>query len=314
MGIEGAKTFMANVASYAEDIDVTSLKAAAANAAESASKASELTKSLKETQTEDPTVAAQAMATKKLPAPKVIKTKEVEKAKEVQKPVEAAKDSLDKQTKEFSDTHPEFGKEGKTLKDIHSEISESDTPETIIAKVNKKFPLASQAADALEFLSKTTDGDIKKNVDLAKAEFIEKNDAKIKDGREITKLAKEASAMGAKGPVDNIHNIFVDMVANENKVPNLYQQLRTQYPVYKDLMHMLKEVQSKAGATTHDQELGPYLIALNKTIFNLQSLVMTYRTFEKKMPVMDRLMINAIESFNERRTEYETSLSSRKNS
>jgi hypothetical protein len=235
--------------------------------------------------------------------PKPAKAKEVDKTKAVADKIVNKEDELDKDATKFTQGKREFDKEN--LKKLHEKIKNDDTPESIIAKVKEHFPSktpASQILDALEFLTiSIKDPKTKGIVENAKAQYNEQNKDAIAGGREMTKLAYEAANQGL-GTVKQLHGVFVDIVANENSAANLYKQLCVQYPVYKDLMKMITFVQSESGKALHDPLIDhTYLMKLNTTTKDLQSLVMVYRGFEKKMPQMDKQMHNAIQHFEEMR-------------
>ncbi len=197
----------------------------------------------------------------------------------------------------------------RAMTKLASKIDGKDTPESIIDKVITSFPKgtpASQIFDSLAFLQLALKDDpkIKVIAENAKNQFEGKNSEQIDQGRRMTKLAHSAATAGlGLGTAKKLHGVFVDMVANENKTPDLYKQLCVQYPVYKDLIKMIKFVQSESGKDLHNGQIdNTYLAALNNTTKNLQSLVMVYRGFEKKMDQMDRQMFNAIQHFEQLRS------------
>ncbi|MBA3602231.1 MAG: hypothetical protein H0W50_00980 [Parachlamydiaceae bacterium] len=196
----------------------------------------------------------------------------------------------------------------RAMTKLASKIDGKDTPESIIDKVITSFSKgapASQIFDSLAFLQLSVkDPKTKEIVENAKNQFGEKNTKQIDHGRKMSELAHSAATAGlGLGTAKKLHGVFVDMVANENKTPDLFKQLCVQYPVYKDLIKMIKFVQSESGKDLHNGQIDNiYLGALNNTTKNLQSLVMVYRGFEKKIPQMDRQMENAIQHFEQLRS------------
>jgi hypothetical protein len=230
-----------------------------------------------------------------MPAPQVRKVKKTDQPEEKK----TLEDDVGQKAKEFIQGHKEFDRED--LEKLHESIDQNDDVDTILAKVKARFPKASKADDAFEFLLLTTKGDLRTKIQDAKNLHYEANTREINGGRQLTKIARESAdqAFGL-GKTQKLDSIFTDMVAEGADSNTLHKQLTAQYE-YKDMKKLLEYVYKTAGhelnfqvkTTKNGLELETksiekeYLLALCKEIRNIQGIMNTYRAAEKGMPSME---------------------------
>ena len=123
---------------------------------------------------------------------RVQKLKEAGEIPQKLDPVDAAKEAND-----FNKRNPELNED--SLMNLLDELKNGDNKEAVLAKVLKNFSDPTLAADAFEFLLKTTKPPLQNEVLKAKDEFLAAKNREIVAGRNISIQARQAAdALGDK--------------------------------------------------------------------------------------------------------------------
>ncbi|MCB1119086.1 MAG: hypothetical protein KDK65_03915, partial [Chlamydiia bacterium] len=198
--------------------------------------------------------------------------------------------------KKMQDTADQFQRRNPELKSkallmLRDKIKPDDTAEDILRKLREFYPDVSLSDEALEFLLETTDnGELARQVLLAKEKLNKENGTEIIAGRNVTIQARQASESGLGTPT-SMRDMYRDVVTNPRDPNELFKELSEKY-AFKDLkkvadflLHSLGADMKSKGPSIPRGELHR-LIAETRS---LQSILGVYRFFKGRMRLLTSL-------------------------
>lgn len=193
-------------------------------------------------------------------------------------PVEKMKNTAD----EFQRKNPEL--KSSALVTLREMIKPQDTPEEILRKVLEFFPDVYLADEALQYLIETTEGELTQNVLNAKADLLKRFDREIVAGRNISRVAREASEQGLGAPT-SLRDLYRDITGNPRDSQTLFGELAQKY-AFKDLKKVIDFLFHSLGADLKAK--GPsiprgLLHRLLTETRSLQAIMGVYRFFRTRM-------------------------------
>lgn len=217
--------------------------------------------------------------------PRLRKTKETDEAEEkVGMPDELIKDSAD----QFERRNPEL--KANTLTILREQVKEGDTKEDILRKLSEFYHDPSLADEALEFLLKTTTGELQETVKEAKEEFDKLHGREITAGRNISAQANEAAGKGL-GTAESLRDMYRDITGNPRDSTTLFDELSQKYQ-FKDLKPVIDFMLHSLGADMKAK--GPsiprgLLHRLITETRSLQAILGVYRFFRGRMRLVQKM-------------------------
>lgn len=189
----------------------------------------------------------------------------------------------------YSRRNPELPSD--RLRALRQAIQEGQTPEEILAEVSEEFPDATLADEALEYLEKETEGDLKTSVRNARELLNELKGREVIAGRNIDTVAKSYHQKGLGENPTQLRELYRDITGNPRDHNTLFSELAKQYPfdqlklvvafLLKGLAYDLK---SKGPSIQHAE-----LMRLMTDTRNLQSILWVYLFFKGRMKLIKSL-------------------------
>lgn len=177
-----------------------------------------------------------------------------------------------------------FEMKGKTLMILQGRLSQTDTPESILAKVLEVYPDYSLADEALEFLFETTGGTLKTNIGIAKEALNNAYGREVRAGRNMGIQAREFSEQGLGSPTA-LRDMYRDITGNPRDPHKLFDELFSQYTydkmksVIDFLLHSLgSDLKAKGPSISR-----PELQRLVDDTRTMQALLGVFRFFQSRM-------------------------------
>lgn len=202
--------------------------------------------------------------------------------------IKAITGTVNKEAKEFKQSHPELS--GRGLDDLYDQIvkDKSASPEEILKKLAIAFPKKSQASDALAFLLTTLPASdpLRGKILQIKAQFDADNKAEIEKGQASTLVARDLALKG-HGKAKHIDAFLTDIVASEAEIVNVCAMLSKDYSEA-ELESLLHSVLKSANSILHDGKLeNAHLRALCSEVQSIQAGIGIFTTFKKAMPTIE---------------------------
>jgi len=185
-------------------------------------------------------------------------------------------------SEEFQKKNKEL--EAKTLISLRSQLKAGDTKEDILRKVLESYPDPALADEALDFLLRTTEGELAEQVRLAKQDLAERYAREIKSGRNIQAQTAAFSKEGVGGP-QTLRDLYRDVTGNPREVNTLFEELSGKYtfdqmkPIVDFLLHSLGSDLKAQGPSIARAELYRLLTEVR----SLQAILGVYRFFRLRM-------------------------------
>lgn len=177
-----------------------------------------------------------------------------------------------------------FEMQSKTLLILQGRLSQTDTPESILAKVLEVYPDYSLADEALEFLFETTGSALKTNVGIAREALNNAYGREIRAGRNMGLQAREFSEQGLGSPTA-LRDMYRDITGNPRDPHKLFDELFSQYSydkmktVIDFLLHSLGSDLKAKGPSISRPEL-QLLVDDTRT---MQAILGVFRFFQSRM-------------------------------
>lgn len=177
-----------------------------------------------------------------------------------------------------------------TLVLLRQRINADDSKEKILSTLLEFYPDISLADEALEYLLKTSDGELASKLREIKEELNEQRGREIIAGRNIQLQAKQAAEKGLGTP-STMRDMYRDITGNPRSAAALFEELSKKY-AYKDMKKVTDFLLNSLGADMKSK--GPSiepaeLQRLFSETRNLQAVLGVYRFFRNRMPLMQSL-------------------------
>lgn len=215
-------------------------------------------------------------------------------AARIQKPEKSEKKGTT--TQDNKDLAQQFEKRNPELKAVillilRDKIQSDDSKDEILRKLAEVYPDVTLADEALEFLVKTTTGDLAKTMKEAKEEFHAQHARSIIAGRNISAQAREAAGKGL-GTTDGLRDMYRDITGNPREPTALFEELSAKYPNYEDLKKVIKFLLHSLGADMKSKgpsiEKGLLHRLISETRSN-QAILGVYSFFRQRMPLIEKM-------------------------
>ncbi len=191
-------------------------------------------------------------------------------------------------SEQFQRRNPEL--KATTLQALREKIKPSDTKEDIIKKIREIYAHPALAAEALEFLMETTEGDLNNEVKEAQILFMAEFKKEITAGKNIALQAQEASDKGL-GTATDLRGLYDEVTKEAPDSNALFEKLSTLY-AFKDLKKVIDFLLHSLGADMKSK--GPsiprgQLHTLFTETRSLQAILGVYRFFRGRMNLVEKL-------------------------
>ncbi len=167
---------------------------------------------------------------------------------------------------------------------LRSQLKASDTKEEILEKVLEMYTDHALADDAFDFLIDTTDGELARQVALAKEALNARHGKEIRAGRNIANQTSEFAAKGL-GTSQQLRAVYKEVTGNPRDANGLFEELSSNftYDKMKTLIDFLlsslgSDLKSK-GPSIDRGELHRLLSETRK----LQAILGIFRFFKSRM-------------------------------
>ena len=216
--------------------------------------------------------------------PKETETEKTEKADADEEILQVEK--LSEISEQFERSNPEL--HARNLLALRSRIKNSDTPEEILEKVLEAYPDHSLADEALDFLARTSSGQLAEKILLCRERFNEVYGREIRAGRNIHITAREFSSKGLGSPT-GLRDLYRDVTGNPREALTLFEELTTKYPfdkmktIISFLLHSLGSDPKSKGPSIARGELH----RLTSETRSLQAILGVFRYFQSRMSLIN---------------------------
>lgn len=177
------------------------------------------------------------------------------------------------------------------LRALRDALRQGQTPEEVLNDVNQEFPDATLADEALEYLEKETQGDLKANVRRARDLLNELKGREVIAGRNVDTVAKSFHQKGIGQNPSELRELYRDITGNPRDHNTLFSELSNKYSfdqlklvvafLLKGLAYDLKS----KGPSIQQAEL----MRLMTETRNLQSILWVYLFFKSRMRLIRSL-------------------------
>ncbi len=190
---------------------------------------------------------------------------------------------------EFAKRNPELD-EGRLNRLARDHIKDKDSSSDIQKKMEELYDDVSLRDEALEFLEETTDGELLKEVNKARAEFHEESGVEIAAGRNIGTEARRFAEEGLGSPTA-LRDMYRDLVTNPRDARQLFKQMSGRFSfqelkkVAEFLFHSLGRDMKSRGPS-----IEPALLhRLTTETRSLQAVLGVYTFFKGRMSLVRSL-------------------------
>lgn len=189
-------------------------------------------------------------------------------------------------SEEFEERNPEL--QARSLQLLLSQIKGSESPEELLRKAMLLFADHSLADEALEFLERTTKGEILSKVRQARTNLNETYSREVKAGRNIGIQAREFSKQGL-GSATGLRDLYRDITGNPRSASSLFQELNEKFTYAKMktaidfLLHSLGTDLKSKGPSIPPGELHNLMTEVR----NLLAILWVYRFFKGRMDLIE---------------------------
>jgi len=176
---------------------------------------------------------------------------------------------------------------------LRSSISEKDSHEEALNKVLRMYPDHALADEALDFLIATSQGDLRKTIQLAKDLLNLNFKREVLAGRNIATQAREFSKEGLGAPT-TLRDLYREITGNPRDPLQLFQELTDQFrydklaTAIKFLLHALGADLRAKGSSISRGELKRLLDETR----SLQGILGIFRFFQSRMRLMQRQFVS----------------------
>jgi type III secretion protein W len=181
--------------------------------------------------------------------------------------------------------------ESNTLEELRSKLSETDTVEDIIRKVQDSYPDEYLADEALDYLIRTTNNKsaLGQNLLAARKKFNELFKREVIAGRNMTIEASSFANQGI-GTASNLRQLYKEVTAAQKETLELFEQLTAKYD-YEQMTKVLKFLLHSLGADMKSK--GPSIARAElQMLFNetrsMQAILGIYRFFQSRMNLISK--------------------------
>ncbi len=178
----------------------------------------------------------------------------------------------------------------KSLLLLKQRLIETDSSEDILKKTLESFPDYSLADDALEFLEKSTEGDVLTQlVKKARTDFNNNFSREIRAGKNMATQAREFAEKGMGSPTA-LRDLYRDITGNPRSPNKLFQELSSKFQfddmetIINFLLHSLGGDLKAKGPSIPRGELFRLLTESR----SLQAILNIYRFFRSRMNIIFR--------------------------
>jgi type III secretion protein W len=188
-------------------------------------------------------------------------------------------------SEQFERKNPEL--EARPLQLLRARIKLQDTKEEILEKVLEMYPDFSLADEALEFLLRTTKGELSVKVGLARATLNETYGREVRAGRNMAEQAREFSSKGLGTPT-GLRGLYRDITGNPRDSNTLFNELSSKFEYDKMktlisfLLHALGSDLKSKGPSIDHAELHRLITETRK----LQAILGIFRFFKGRMALI----------------------------
>jgi len=188
-------------------------------------------------------------------------------------------------SEQFERKNPEL--EARPLQLLRARIKLQDTKEEILEKVLEMYPDFSLADEALEFLLRTTKGELSVKVGLARATLNETYGREVRAGRNMAEQAREFSSKGLGTPT-GLRGLYRDITGNPRDSNTLFNELSSKFEYEKMktlisfLLHALGSDLKSKGPSIDHAELHRLITETRK----LQAILGIFRFFKGRMALI----------------------------
>lgn len=214
----------------------------------------------------------------------VQKMKESGETGEMILPIAQIKDAAE----QFQRRNPEL--KSNVLVDLRKLVKPGDSKEDILKKIANFFPDPFLADEALQFLLKTTDGDLAETVKQAKSDFEELHKGEIKAGQYISTKSWEAQGKGL-GKAESMLDIYRDIKGNSRDSTTLFEELSKKY-AYSELKTVIDFLLHSLGSDLKKEGYAIPHGLLHKLITetrSLQAILGVYKFTRGRMRLIDKM-------------------------
>lgn len=214
-----------------------------------------------------------------------VKIPEKSKVKGV-KSTESIKQAQEK-AKEHAKKNPELKEESLVL--LRRRVL-SDEKGDILETLKEFYPDPTNAADALNFLLDTTEGELNTKIKNALNELEEQKGREIQAGRNINVEARQAADKGLGTPTA-MRDLYRDVTGNPRDASTMFKELNQKY-AYKEMSKVINFLLHAAGSDLRSK--GPSiprgeLHNLMSETRVLQAILQVYRFCNNRMPLVKKL-------------------------
>lgn len=191
---------------------------------------------------------------------------------------------MQKDAEQFEQNNPELRSNILIL--LRERINPDDSKEEILRKLEEFYPDAALANEALDFLLKTSDGELKTAVEGAKVDHSKQNARAIYLGS----VAREAASTGL-GNAQGLRKMFNEIADNPRDSTTRFEELSSKYP-FKDLKKVVDFLLHSLGATMKSKGASipkGQLHSLFTETRSLQAILGVYRFFRGRMRLVEKM-------------------------
>lgn len=202
---------------------------------------------------------------------------------------EVAKKSEEDLANSYNRRNPELPAD--RLRQLKENLRQNQTAEEVLKDVNDAFDDPTLADEALEYLDKTTTGNLNASVRRARELLNEQKGREIIAGRNVDAAAKAFHKKGIGQSPTELRSLYRDITGSPRDHNALFSELSDQYPfdqlklvVAFLLKGMAYDLKSKGPSIQHAE-----LMRLMTETRNLQSILWVYLFFKARMGLMRSL-------------------------
>ena len=177
----------------------------------------------------------------------------------------------------------------KTLRILRSQISEGDTADDILKKVESVYADAALADEALDFLAETTDAQLLAATQEAKEKLNKDRGKEIRAGRNMGAQAREFAQQGLGSPT-SLRDLYRDITLNPRDPLKLFDELteKFRYPKLKSaITFMLHSLGSDLKSKGPSIQRGELKRLIDETR-SMQGIMGIFRFFQSRMRLIQR--------------------------
>jgi type III secretion protein W len=209
-------------------------------------------------------------------------------AKEESKKAEEKTQIIEKVTElaeDYEKRNPELT--AKALQQLLAQLKTTDDPAEILRKAMQLFPDHSLADESLEFLQKSTKGDLQQKINQAKDNLNETYGREVRAGRNMGAEARAFSKEGLGSPT-GLRDLYRDITGNPRPATQLFGELNEKFN-YSRMEKAINFILHSMGADLKSKgpSIAPgQLHTLMSEARNLLAILWIYRFFKGRMDLI----------------------------